>query len=175
MNIGNVAARSGLPPKTIRYYERIGLIPSADRLANGYRTYTDIDLHTLQFIKRARSLGFSVEEVRSLLELWRDNGRSTAAVRGIAKKHLRALERKIAELKSMRRILADLIERCQGDDRPDCPILADFEDWRTPAPCKTETDEQTWKPTDHKCSAANTVGSARHFRNSIRPAEKERE
>jgi Cu(I)-responsive transcriptional regulator len=128
MNIGAVAERSGVPAKTIRYYESIGLIPSADRRANGYRTYTDVDMHTLHFIRRARALGFSVEEVRDLLDLWRDTRRSSAAVKGIATGHLEALDRKIAELKSVRRSLADLIERCRGDDRPDCPILADFED-----------------------------------------------
>lgn len=128
MNIGAVADRSGVPPKTIRYYESIGLIRSADRRANGYRAYTDVDMHTLHFIKRARRLGFSVEEVRDLLDLWRDTRRSSAAVKAVAARHLEVLERKIAELKSMRQILADLIERCQGDDRPDCPILDDLED-----------------------------------------------
>jgi Cu(I)-responsive transcriptional regulator len=128
MNIGAVAERSGVPAKTIRYYESIGLIPSADRRANGYRTYTDVDMHTLHFIKRARRLGFSVEDVRDLLDLWRDTRRSSAAVKGIATGHLEALDRKIAELKSVRRSLADLIERCRGDDRPDCPILDDLQD-----------------------------------------------
>jgi Cu(I)-responsive transcriptional regulator len=128
MNIGTVAERSGVPAKTIRYYESIGLIRSADRRANGYRTYTDLDRHTLHFIKRARRLVFSVEEVRDLLDLWHNTKRSSAAVKAVAARHLEALERKIAELKSMRRTLADLIERCRGDDRPDCPILDDLED-----------------------------------------------
>jgi MerR family transcriptional regulator, copper efflux regulator len=126
MNIGTVAERSGVPPKTIRYYESIGLIPSADRRPNGYRTYSVVDMHTLNFIKRARSLGFSVDEVRDLLELSRDKGRTSAAVKALATRHLDELNRKIAEIESMRRTLADLIERCRGDDRPDCPILENF-------------------------------------------------
>src|SRR3546814_5389757 len=102
MNIGTVAEKSGVPPKTIRYYESIGLIPSADRRANGYRTYSEIDMYTLNFIKRARSLGFSVDEVRDLLDLWRDKRRSSAKVKALTSEHLKALDRKIAELKSMR-------------------------------------------------------------------------
>lgn len=126
MNIGTVAERSGVPAKTIRYYESIGLIPSADRRPNGYRAYTTVEMHTLNFIKRARSLGFSVDEVRDLLDLWRDRKRTSAAVKVLATKHLDALDRKIAELQSMRRTLADLIERCRGDERPNCPILDDL-------------------------------------------------
>src|SRR3546814_13629446 len=85
MNIGTVAEKSGVPPKTIRYYESIGLIPSADRRANGYRTYSEIDMYTLNFIKRARSLGFSVDEVRDLLDLWRDKRRSSAKVKALTR------------------------------------------------------------------------------------------
>ena len=128
MNIGIVAEKSGVPPKTIRYYESIGLIPSADRRANGYRTYSVIDMHTLNFIKRARSLGFSVDEVRGLLDLWRDRRRSSAKVKALTAEHLKALDQKIAELRSMRSTLADLLKRCRGDDRPDCPILDDLAD-----------------------------------------------
>lgn len=128
MNIGTVAERSGVPAKTIRYYESIGLIRFADRRANGYRNYTDVDMYTLHFIKRARRLGFSVEEVRDLLDLWHNTRRSSAAVKTVATRQLEALERKIVELKSMRRTLADLIDRCRGDDRPDCPILDDLAD-----------------------------------------------
>lgn len=128
MNIGTVAEKSAVPAKTIRYYESIGLIPSADRRANGYRAYGDIEMHTLHFIKRARSLGFSVEEVRDLLNLWRDRRRSSAAVKALATEHLRALDRKIAELRSMRDTLANLVERCRGNHRPDCPILDDLAD-----------------------------------------------
>ena len=128
MNIGTVAEKSGVPAKTIRYYESIGLIPSANRRENGYRTYSDIEMHTLHFIKRARSLGFSVEEVRELLDLWQNRRRSSASVKAVATAHVRALDRKIAELKSMGSTLANVIERCRGDDRPDCPILDDLAD-----------------------------------------------
>lgn len=128
MNIGTVAEKSGVPAKTIRYYESIGLIPSADRRPNGYRSYDDIDMHTLNFIKRARSLGFSVDEVRDLLDLWRDRRRPSKAVKTLASEHLKALDGKITELRSMRRTLATLIERCRGDLRPDCPILDDLAD-----------------------------------------------
>lgn len=135
MNIGTVAEKSGVPPKTIRYYESIGLMPSADRRPNGYRSYDEVDMHTLNFIKRARGLGFSVDEVRDLLDLWRDRGRSSASVKALASEHLKALDRKIAELRSLRETLADLVDRCRGDHRPDCPILDDLADgeevWNT--------------------------------------------
>lgn len=123
MNIGTVADRSGVPPKTIRYYETIGLIQPAERRPNGYRSYSAHDMQTLNFIKRARSLGFSVEEVRELLDLWRDKTRSNADVKALANRHVRALDRKIEELRAMRLVLTDLINRCRGDARPDCPIL----------------------------------------------------
>lgn len=128
MNIGTVAERSGVPPKTIRYYESVGLIQPAARRPNGYRTYSPVDMRTLNFIKRARSLGFPVEEVRDLLDLWRDKTRTSAAVKALASRNLKALDRKIEELRSMRRTLADLVKRCQGDARPDCPILDDLGD-----------------------------------------------
>jgi len=128
MNIGTVAEKSGVAAKTIRYYESIGLIRSADRRSNGYRTYSVADMRTLNFIKRSRSLGFSVEEVRDLLDLWRDGTRTSAAVKALATRHLQALDHKIEELESMRRTVADLVKRCRGDARPDCPILDDLED-----------------------------------------------
>ena len=123
MNIGTVAEKAGVPPKTIRYYETIGLIRKAERRSNGYRAYSELDMRELNFIKRARCLGFSVEEVRDLLDLWRDKRRASAAVKALATRHLKALDRKIAELGSMRRSLADLVKRCRGDERPECPIL----------------------------------------------------
>jgi len=128
MNIGTVAERSGVAPKSIRYYESIGLIQPAKRRANGYRSYSPLDMRTLAFIKRARSLGFSVEEVRNLLDLWRDKSRRSVAVKAIAAHHIETLDRKIEELHSVRKALADLVRRCRGDARPDCPILDDLED-----------------------------------------------
>ncbi len=123
MNIGAIAERSGISPKTIRYYESIGLIPLVGRRTNGYRVYDEVDMRMLNFVKRARSMGFSLEEVRDLLDLWRDQARTSAAVRSLALRHIHDLDRKIDEFTAMRNILAQLVERCQGDDRPDCPIL----------------------------------------------------
>lgn len=127
MNIGTVAERSGVSPKAIRYYESIGLVRPADRGPNGYRSYSLVDMRTLNFIKRARSVGFSVEQVRELLDLWQDKSRTSAAVKALASRHLETLDRKIEELTTMRKALADLVKRCRGDARPDCPILEDFE------------------------------------------------
>jgi MerR family copper efflux transcriptional regulator len=126
MNIGTVAERSGVSPKAIRYYESIGLVRPADRRPNGYRSYSLVDMRTLNFIKRARSLGFSVEEVRELLDLWQDRSRTSAAVKALTTRHLETLDRKIEELMTLRKALADLVKRCRGDAHPDCPILDDF-------------------------------------------------
>lgn len=123
MNIGTVSARSDVSPKTIRYYESVGLIPTAERAANGYRVYDEIDVQTLRFIQRARSLGFSVEQVANLLALWRDKNRTSAEVKALALKRIEYVERKIRELETILRAVVDLAERCHGDDRPDCPIL----------------------------------------------------
>ncbi|MEX0312187.1 MAG: Cu(I)-responsive transcriptional regulator [Tateyamaria sp.] len=122
MNISEAAGRTGLAPKTIRYYEDIGLV-APDRTANGYRTFSDTHLHQLTFLARSRALGFSVEDCRSLLALWEDRDRASADVRRIAKDHLAAIEAKIADLSSMRDTLGHLVKTCAGDDRPDCPIL----------------------------------------------------
>lgn len=125
MNIGDVARRSGLPAKTIRYYEDIGLIKPA-RSENGYRSFSDSDLHKLSFLGRARALGFSIEACRSLLELYEDKQRASADVKQIAQDHLNEIERKIAELQAMKRTLSTLVEKCAGDHRPDCPILEEI-------------------------------------------------
>ena len=122
MNIGQAAEHSGLPPKTIRYYEEIGLLSPARR-PNGFRDYGDRDVHELRFIGRARNLGFTIEECRHLLELYRDKGRASAEVRDMASTHIAAIHAKIEELRSMERTLTHLVEQCAGDDRPDCPIL----------------------------------------------------
>ncbi|HET9068105.1 MAG TPA: Cu(I)-responsive transcriptional regulator [Amaricoccus sp.] len=125
MNIGEVAERSGLPPKTIRYYEDIGLIRPR-RGDNGYRAFAEADLHRLAFLGRARSLGFSIEECRGLLALYADPTRASADVKAMAETHLADIDRKIAEFEGLRATLAHLVHRCHGDDRPDCPILADL-------------------------------------------------
>jgi MerR family copper efflux transcriptional regulator len=126
MNIGSASKRSGVPAKTIRYYESIGLIRPADRRQNNYRDYSDIDVQTLRFISRARGLGFSVKEVGALLTLWQDKRRASQDVKAVALRHVAAIDRKIAELQAMRRTLVMLTERCHGDDRPECPILDDL-------------------------------------------------
>ena len=125
-SIGEVARRSGVTARNIRYYEQIGLIEPAARAGNGYRVYDERTVAVLRFVARARSLGFSIRDVSSLLALWSDPGRSSARVRRIAAGHLEAIDRKITELEGMRATLADLVSRCHGDERPDCPILADL-------------------------------------------------
>lgn len=122
MNVSDAGRRTGLPAKTIRYYEEVGLV-KPDRAANGYRDYSRDDVHRLAFLKRARSLGFSIEECRQLMALYRDRGRASHDVREIAIGHVQAIEEKIRELESMRRTLTALVDACHGDDRPDCPIL----------------------------------------------------
>jgi MerR family copper efflux transcriptional regulator len=126
-NIGSVAEAAGVSAKTIRYYESIGLIARAGRRANGYRSYSENDMRTLAFIKRARNLGFSVDEVHELLDLWRNKSRRSVDVRALADQHIEALDRKIEELQSMRQALAHLVRRCRGDARPDCPILGELD------------------------------------------------
>ncbi len=121
--IGRVAQLSGVPTKTIRYYEDVGLLPAAERAANGYRRYDQRAVEVLRFVSRARGLGFSMKDVDGLLELWADKRRASREVRAIASEHVEAIEQKIAELESMRATLTHLVDRCHGDDRPDCPII----------------------------------------------------
>lgn len=125
MNIGDVARRSGLPAKTIRYYEEIGLI-RPQRSGNGYRSFRERDLHKLAFLGRARALGFTIEDCRTLLGLYEDEGRESAQVKRIAEQHLEQIDDKIAQLQSMRATLDHLVHACAGDHRPDCPILDDL-------------------------------------------------
>ena len=122
MNIGTAARQSGLPPKTIRYYEEIGLL-TADRAAQGYRDYSSEDIHRLRFVQRSRSLGVSVEECRQLLSLYTDRDRASADVKAIATEKLGEIDRKIAELTGLREMLGHLVKNCHGDARPDCPII----------------------------------------------------
>ena len=127
MNIGQAASRSGLSAKMIRNYESIGLIAPAGRGANGYRRYSEDDLHRLAFIKRSRDLGFSLEEVGRLLTLWQDRQRASADVKALAGAHIETLNQRIAELVSLRDTLQNLVDHCSGDERPDCPILSELE------------------------------------------------
>ncbi|MGH7014824.1 MAG: Cu(I)-responsive transcriptional regulator [Stellaceae bacterium] len=127
MTIGEAASRSGMPPKTIRFYEEIGLIGPADRFDNRYRAYSETDVHTLRFIHRARSLGFPLKDIRPLLSLYRDRRRASRDVKRLALRHVAEVDRKIAELTAIRNAIADLAERCQGNDRPECPILDELD------------------------------------------------
>ncbi|GAA6159511.1 Cu(I)-responsive transcriptional regulator [Ruegeria sp. HU-ET01832] len=125
MNIGDVSTRTGLPAKTIRYYEDIGLVkPLRDN--NGYRVFRSQDVHKLNFLGRARALGFTIEDCRTLMALYEDETRASADVKKIARAHLAQIEAKIADLNAMRDTLGHLVDACAGDDRPDCPILQDL-------------------------------------------------
>jgi MerR family transcriptional regulator, copper efflux regulator len=124
MQIGAAAEASGVSAKMIRHYEAIGLIASGARRTNGYRDYDGRDLHELRFIRSARDLGFSLEEIRTLLDLWRNKNRSSRDVHHLAAEHLADIEGKIVELQAMAATLRDLLEACHADARPDCPILA---------------------------------------------------
>jgi MerR family copper efflux transcriptional regulator len=127
MNIGAVANASGLSAKTIRYYEDAGLIASANRSASGYRIYTQADVITLRFIKRARELGFSIERTRRLVDLWHDKGRASADVKRLALDHMADITAKIAAMSAMRDTVQELADACDGNYRPECPILRDLE------------------------------------------------
>ena len=128
MNIGQASKVSGVSTKMIRYYEQIGLIPKADRRDSGYRDYSPSDVHMLRFIRRARDLGFAVAEINDLLELWRDKTRQSSDVKRIAKAHIERLQERARSLEAMAATLGTLVACCNGDDRPDCPILADLEE-----------------------------------------------
>ena len=126
MNIGKAAQATGVSAKMIRYYEAQGLIRPADRTEGNYRDFSERDLNDLRFIRRARSLGFSIEEIARLLSLWRDDGRSSREVKALAEKHVADLYARIQEMREMADTLRHLAHCCAGDDRPDCPILSDL-------------------------------------------------
>ena len=123
MNIGAAAKASCVSAKMIRHYESVGLLPPASRTDAGYRLYGEKDIRTLQFIRRSRDLGFSIEEIRSLVSLWQDKTRPSREVKAVARQHLDFLDRKLEELQSMKNALSHLVDCCHGDERPDCPIL----------------------------------------------------
>ena len=126
MNIGQAAVAAGVSAKMIRHYEEIGLLPKAGRSLSNYRVYGESDVHLLRFIRRARTLGFSMAEIQELASLWRNRTRSSAVVKRIAGRHVDELKRKVAELQSMIGTLEHLVKHCHGDHRPDCPILDDL-------------------------------------------------
>jgi len=123
MNIGEAARHSGVSAKMIRHYEGIGLIPKATRSYSGYRTYAASDVHTLRFVRQARSLGFSIKQIEQLLGLWRNQRRPSSKVKALAQEHIAELDARIAEMQAMKRTLQELAAHCHGDERPECPIL----------------------------------------------------
>jgi len=127
MNIGEAADATGVSAKMIRHYEGVGLLPPASRTEAGYRQYTERDVNMLRFIRHARDLGFSLEQIRELLDLWQNRRRSSRAVKALAEAHIAELDAKLADLQSMRATLAELVHCCHGDDRPDCPIIDTLE------------------------------------------------
>jgi Cu(I)-responsive transcriptional regulator len=145
MNIGEAAEKAGLTPKMVRHYESLGLLPRVHRTESGYRVYGESEVHTLRFIKRSRDLGFSIPVIGELVKLWQDRRRPSASVKRVASAHLAELDRKITEMASMRKTLGHLIHCCQGDDRPDCPILGDLESFVAPAPTKTKVKARALK------------------------------
>ena len=126
MKIGAASKQSGVSQRMIRHYEALGLVPKAARRESGYRDYDEKDVHTLRFIRRARDLGFPIEEIRKLLALWQDRGRASADVKTLATARAEELKLKELEIRAMRRSLEQLARNCHGDDRPDCPILEDL-------------------------------------------------
>ncbi|MGJ7581904.1 Cu(I)-responsive transcriptional regulator [Variovorax sp. RHLX14] len=126
LSIGEAAERSGVSARMLRHYEGLGLLGRVARTEKGYRQYTEADIHSLRFIKRARDLGFSIDEISELMGLWQNRRRASSSVKRIAEKHLAELEQRIADMQAMQRTLSTLVHCCHGDARPDCPILEDL-------------------------------------------------
>ena len=137
--IGIAAQRAGISARMVRHYEALGLLPPVGRTDSGYRQYTEADVHALRFIGRARTLGFSMEEIRELLGLWQDKGRASASVKRIAQAHIDDLAERIAAMQAMQRTLQSLVHCCHGDQRPDCPILDDLAAAGDGAPAKQKS------------------------------------
>ncbi len=149
INIGDAALASGVSAKMIRHYEDIGLIPKARRTGAGYRLYTPDDVHVLRFVRHARGLGFSMEEIATLLGLWRNKRRPSSKVRQLAQAHLDDLNRKIAEMQAMKATLETLVACCHGDERPDCPILDELA--RDERPAAVRSGKSARKANGHAC------------------------
>lgn len=126
MNIGEAAKISGVNAKLIRHYESIGIIPKASRSEAGYRKYSDNDVHILTFVRRSRSMGFSMKEIKKLVSLWRNRSRASSEVKSMTLSHIKSIEEKITDLQAIRSTLMKLANHCHGDDRPTCPILEDL-------------------------------------------------
>jgi MerR family copper efflux transcriptional regulator len=129
MNIGQMAKQTGLSSKTLRHYESLGLLGEIPRASNGYRQYGPAQLQSLLFISRARQLGFGLEDVAQLLTLWRDPNRQSAAVKALGERHIQALDQRIAALSTLRQQLAERLAHCQGNQQPECPLLAQLGDF----------------------------------------------
>lgn len=159
MNIGEAAAASGVSAKMIRYYESIGLISNVVRTDAGYRVYSEDDVHMLGFVRRARDLGFSVDQMTALLALWSDRSRASADVKRIAMEHVAELDRKMREIRDMSRTLRHLAEHCHGDDRPHCPIIESLSSGHEAGPAKS---------TQKRRSPAPAVGNGGHSHRTAR-------
>jgi Cu(I)-responsive transcriptional regulator len=133
MNIGQAATASGVSAKMIRHYEQVGLFPKPDRTDAGYRQYTEEDVHTLRFIRHARELGFSIQQIGELVGLWQNRRRPSRQVKALAEAHIKELEQKAQELLAMKATLEHLVHCCHGDDRPECPILEELAAQSAPA------------------------------------------
>ena len=142
MNIGQAANGSGVSAKMIRHYEGVGLLPAPGRTDAGYRQYTERDVHTLRFIRHARDLGFSIRQIGELVGLWQNRRRSSRSVKALAEAHIEALEEKAQELLAMKATLEHLVHCCNGDDRPDCPILESLSAGPDVAPLKARATER---------------------------------
>lgn len=136
LNIGEAASASGVSAKMIRHYEGVGLLPQAHRTEAGYRQYGDADVRTLRFIRHSRDLGFSLQEIATLVSLWQDRGRPSREVKALARKHIEELDAKAQELLAMKSALQHLVQCCRGDDRPECPIIDSLEAADPPGPPK---------------------------------------
>lgn len=154
-NIGEASARCGVNAKMIRHYESLGLLPKVGRTDSGYRQYTEKDVHTLRFIRRGRSLGFSMAEISKLLKLWQNKRRASSDVKRIALTHAEDLSRRIEEMESMKRTLEQLADCCQGDQRPDCPIIDKLAELAGFADChhksKAQVRAPSLRPTPDAC------------------------
>lgn len=127
MNIGQASKESGISAKMIRHYESVGLLTPALRGESGYRKFSKNDVHILKFIRRARDLGFSIEQIGNLVGLWQDDSRTSREVKALAQEHLQFLDQKLREIEGMRKTLLNLVNCCHGDERPDCPILEELQ------------------------------------------------